>query len=128
MIQRCRTMLKLSAGTKPALKSGSGATTQASMFPSSIESVTRRPMSRPAPSESTPISVPSRSASACAERKLKLMVSGIQLNDCRASVAKAETPPPIPSAATRGPACLSPSSRTSRVSPAAVPSAKVRFS
>ena len=59
---------------------------------------------------------------------MKFKVSGIQPSTCRATVEKAEMPPPIASAATRGRACFGPSSRMSSVSPAAVPSAKVRFS
>jgi len=102
MIQRCRTALKVREGTSPARKSGSGAITQARMVPSSIESETRKPIKRPAPSESTPTSVPSRSASACRLMKVKLTVSGIQPSTCRATAQEAETAPPMPSAATRG--------------------------
>jgi len=65
MIHRCSTALKVSEGTRPARKSGSGAITQASTVPSSMDSDTRRPISIPAPTESTPISVPSLSAAAC---------------------------------------------------------------
>ena len=128
MIQRWRTALNVSEGTRPARSSGSGATIQASTMPSPIESVTRRPISMPAPRERTPISVPTRSASACGVMKVKFKVSGIQPSAWRRTVKAAETNPPMARAATRGFACRGPSSSTSSVSPAAVPSAKVRFS
>ena len=128
MIQRWRMELKVISGARPARTSGPGATIHASTIPRPIESVTRRPISSPAPSESTPISVPTLRAAACGVMKPKLKVSGMTPNAWRATVKAAETNPPMASAATRGLACRGPSSRTSRVSPAAVPSANVRFS
>ena len=128
MIHRCSTALKVSEGTRPARKSGSGAITQASTVPSSMDSDTRRPISIPAPTESTPISVPSLSAAACGVIQVKLRFSGIQPSTWRPSVKSAETAPPRPSAATRGLAWRGPSSSSNSVSPAAVPSAKVRSS
>ena len=106
--QRCRTRLKDSSGTSPRAKSGSGRITQPITMPSPIDNVTRKPMRRPAPRESTPTSEPSRRAAACGPRKTGEIVSGIQPKACRATVSPAESRPPNPSAATLGPASLGP--------------------
>ena len=120
------TSANVCSATIPFRTSSGGAMTHESTMPSPIESAMRRPTSIREPNESRLTSVPMRSAAPWVRTRAAAGRSFHGPSRKNATIALA--PIPAPSAATRGPACFGPSSSTSSISPAAVPSANTSFS